>query len=422
MAKTSKTTIVKRLDSKNPSATPTTRSATQLHKKLEPLFNDMVEHHYGQQELTNSEMRFRQLAEAIPQFVWTSEPDGSMDYVNHNWYDYTGKNPESTLGFKYAEVVHPDDLPHVKEVWVSSWEKGVQATVEYRIRRADGTYRWFLVRAIPQHDKNGNVIKWFGTCTDIEDLKRKHELEQRMKTLTEQRNQLLNLNKAKDEFVALASHQLRTPATAVKQYISLLIEEYAGPLSKEQLTYLKTAYNSNERQLRIINDLLHTAQMDSKRYELDKQPHDIVQIVRSAIREMKPAMELKGQELHVQASDKELMIMVDISEIKLAIINLIENAIKYSYPNSEIEINIKKRSRSVEITVSDQGVGISQKDLKRIFDKFTRIENDLSDTVMGSGLGLYWVKRIVKLHKGNLRVKSVPKTGSVFTVNLPYEP
>ena len=202
------------------------------------------------------------------------------------------------------------------------------------------------------------------------------------------------MNKTKDEFIALASHQLRTPATAVKQYVGMLLDEFAGPLNAEQTQYLQIAFDSNERQLHIISDLLKTAQIDSHLYRLTKDTHDVAAIVRSAASDLATTLQLMRHTIEWDTEDS-VECLVDKQEMKLVFVNLIENASKYSYPGSTIYIKIRATKKSVDVSIKDSGVGIAKADQKRIFDKFTRVDNDLSDTVTGTGFGLYWVKRIV---------------------------
>jgi len=294
-----------------------------------------------------------------------------------------------------------------------------QTSGEDRFVRKDGTFYpvAYSTRRIVQ---DGMTV---GTVMEIRDLtEEKHAIEEqrRLIKLTNQRNELLLLNKAKDEFISLASHQLRTPATAVKQYISLVMNEYMGPISDDQLQYLQTAYNSNERQLRIINDLLKTAQIDSSRYVLSKKKMGPAKLVECAIDDMESVLEIKKQTVQFDNEAGDTQVKVDENEMCLVFTNLLENASKYSYPGSEIRIRLYKTAKYVHISVKDKGVGIEKKSIKRIFEKFTRIDNELSDTVTGTGLGLYWVKRIVKLHEGAIEVISEPGKGSEFIVSLPH--
>lgn len=293
-----------------------------------------------------------------------------------------------------------------------------KSTGEETFIRPDGTKYPVAYTASPivtDGKITGTVIE----IRDITDEKQARIEQQRLVSMTEQRNELLKLNKAKDEFIALASHQLRTPATAVKQYISLLMEGYAGTVPVEQLQYLRTAYESNEREIKIINDLLKTAQLDSEGYKLHKVQFNIVDIVQEIIREYQPVFDLKKQKVVLRIDEETVIALIDPKEIKLVLINLVENASKYSHPGTTVKISIQQKEQCLDIVIADKGVGISRDGMQKVFEKFTRIDNELSDTVTGTGLGLYWVKQIVELHGGIVKLASTPGKGSTFTVRLP---
>ena len=243
--------------------------------------------------------------------------------------------------------------------------------------------------------------------------------QQRLIALTNQRNELIKLNNAKDEFISLASHQLRTPATVVKQYVSLLLSGYGGETTVDQRKFLQIAYDNNERQLNIISDLLKTAQLDSSRYTLHPVLQPITPIVQTVINQMMASTELKKQVILFDDADDMTRVSIDSDEIALVISNLIENASKYSFIGQTITITLKRLNKYLDISVIDQGVGLDSTNATRIFDKFTRINNVLSDTVTGTGLGLYWVKKIIKLHHGTIRINSELGKGSTFIVRLP---
>ena len=250
-------------------------------------------------------------------------------------------------------------------------------------------------------------------------LEHRAQEQQRLIDMTNQRDDLIKLNKAKDEFISLASHQLRTPATAVKQYVSMLLGGYGGELSPQQRKFLQTAYDSNERQLNIINDLLKTAQIDSRQYALNKRNLDITELVQDVITDLLPVADLRNQSIVLNGLPGTRPIHLDKHEMKLALSNLIENASKYSQPGSTVTVNLFEKGKFIDIEIVDSGVGLTPESQKIIFDKFTRIDNDLSDTVTGTGLGLYWVKKIIKLHHGTIKVDSKIGHGTTFTVRLP---
>jgi PAS domain S-box-containing protein len=369
--------------------------------------------------LRQSEEQLRFMAETVPQKVFTAKPDGNVDYFNSPWEEYTGLSFEQLRTWGWVQFVHPDDVDENITKWQQAINTGKPFQFEHRFRRHDGVYRWHLSRARAFTDQNGEITMWAGSNTDIEDLKQGNDIKKRITLLTKQRNALIKLNDSKNDFMAIASHQLRTPATAVKQYIDLLMDGYAGEVTADQLQYLQIAYDSNERQLGIINDLLKTVQLDAQNLKLNKSPYNIAQIISEVISELQPILELKKQTIVLEVKDRDLVALIDESEMKLVLINLFENASKYSYPNQEIIVHMEEKDHHVQIKVIDKGVGISKQNQKRIFEKFTRINNDLSDTVSGSGLGLYWVKRIVKLHQGSIKVTSALYKGSTFMIQFP---
>lgn len=389
-------------------------------------FRNITKQKIAETELRSSEERFRALAENIPNLAWTANADGYIYWYNSRWYEYTGTTLEEMKGWGWQSVHDPKQLPLMLKKWKHSLKSGTPFEMVFPIKGADGIYRPFLTRVVPIRSDDNKITKWIGTNTDIsEQLKtkqaeaRNEELEDIARQLARQRKELLSLNKAKDEFIGMASHQLRTPATAVKQYIGLLMDGIVGPVSEEQFQFLKTAYDSNERELGIINDLLKTAQIDSTEYTLNQKYHDIVELLRAAISDVKSAFTIRNQEVCFEAPSEPIKILVDATEMKLVFVNLLENASKYSYPRTKAEVVVTKKDGHIEIAFIDKGVGIGKDDQKRVFDKFTRADNELSDTVSGSGLGLYWVRQLVELHGGTVTLTSEPGKGSRFTVRLP---
>lgn len=243
---------------------------------------------------------------------------------------------------------------------------------------------------------------------------------ERIKSLDLEKKQLIELNRSKDEFVSLASHQLRTPATAVKQYLGMIMQGFAGNDIDPKINQLVgAAYQSNERQLSVIEELLKTAQLDAPKIKLTFERIDLTQLINQVIINQLPLIEARSQTITFDDA-KSYFVNVDKNEIRLVLENLIENASKYSANHTIISVDIYTKTDKVNVEVSDQGVGIKTDDQKKIFDKFTRIDNEMSDTVSGTGLGLYWAKRILKLHKGTITVTSEPKKGSVFKLTLPH--
>lgn len=227
------------------------------------------------------------------------------------------------------------------------------------------------------------------------------------------------VQEVKDELLSLASHQLRTPATSVKQYVGMVLEGFTGDVTKEQRTMLEKAYQGNERQLEIINQILYVTRADSGRLLMNKERLDLNQLIRDVIDEQKPTVHNREQKLVFKPKAKPLYVNGDRQYLSMAIDNLISNASKYSYRKGRITIEATKTNSHATLTVTDRGVGIDQKDYPKLFRKFSRIPNELSIEAGGSGIGLYLCKQIVALHGGTIEVDSAPGKGTAFTITLP---
>jgi len=227
------------------------------------------------------------------------------------------------------------------------------------------------------------------------------------------------LERAKDEFVAIASHQLRTPATAVKQYVGLLLEGYSDPITANQKLFLERAYESNERQLHLVQEILKISQLELEKVSLKIESYDIRDIVREALATVQGTINSKQQKVLVKEPDVPVTAKVDREQLRVAIENLLENASHYTWPDKTITISSRRLKDRVRVVVRDEGVGIRAEDFPKLFQKFSRVPNPLSLDVSGTGLGLYWAAKIIHMHGGYIHVASVPGKGSIFTINLP---
>jgi PAS domain S-box-containing protein len=226
------------------------------------------------------------------------------------------------------------------------------------------------------------------------------------------------LDIAKDEFVSLASHQLRTPATGVKLILSMLIKGDFGPLTTLQERYLTKAIQSNDRQLQIIEDLLNVARVDAGKMELDFQYVDLVPLLREIIGEHLAIVQSRHQSIKL-TMPSSLMAFIDPDKVRMAIDNLVSNASKYSSLGGQVVVSLTEEPDHAVLSVQDNGVGMDKADIPKLFTKFMRLENELSTTVGGTGLGLFLVKNILELHSGSIEVNSEKDAGSTFTIRLP---
>lgn len=244
-------------------------------------------------------------------------------------------------------------------------------------------------------------------------LERKRIEEQRLEHLIE-------LNRTKDEFISLASHQLRTPATGVKQYIGMVLEGFVGNISEAQRSILTKAYESNERQLRIVSDLLKVAQVDAGKVTLKKDSVNIVALMKDVIREQQGTYRERRQKVKFSHDSNIILATIDKDRIRMVLENLLDNASKYSDEGKTVAVTIDNSdAHRVCIDIQDSGVGVAKEDQDKMFEKFSRIHNPLSAHVGGTGLGLYWAKKIIDLHGGHISFASEENKGTTFTIYLP---
>lgn len=368
----------------------------------------------------------------VGSWLWDVERD--VVVVGRTLADMFGVDPdEAAIGLPthdYFAFIHPDDRKRVLTETNKAIRSGTGFESEYRIISQAGRMHWVLARGHLEIGKGGQTARFSGVVVDmterhnferqIEEARIRDELIRRESSLLQKRNkELETLSRTKDEFVALASHQLRTPATAVKQYLGMVLQGYAGTISEVQTDMLDRAFQSNERQIQIINQILNAARVDTGRLVMTPAPLDLYAQLQGIVEEMRQAIEQKGHVLHARLGTKPAKVYADAGYLRMALENIIHNASIYTPSPGSIEVTMRRLAKHVEISISDNGVGIKQSDVKKLFTKFTRIHNPLSVEAGGSGIGLYLTAEIVRLHGGTITVDSKIRKGTTFVVRLP---
>lgn len=226
------------------------------------------------------------------------------------------------------------------------------------------------------------------------------------------------LAQTKNDLLAIASHQLRTPASGVKQYLGILTQGFVGELTEEQHAIARKAYNANERQLETINQILHVAKADADQISIEPMSFDIVEMVKSIIEELRPQAAQKDIVIHL-TTPNTCSVLADERYINMAIENLISNAIKYSNSARDVTVAITQTTRHTKVIVKDRGVGVKAADIDKLFVKFSRVDNTRSRQEGGTGLGLFLARHIARAHRGDITVVSRVGKGSTFTLILP---
>lgn len=299
---------------------------------------------------------------------------------------------------------------------------------ECRVTIDDGTEHYILSRG--RYEEHEGQAIFSGVVVDlteqhslqeqVEEARKKYKLNQRMTRILQQRNEELEaISRSKDEFVALASHQLRTPATAVKQYIGMVLQGYVGDINEEQADVLARAFESNERQIQIINQILSAARADTGKLVMMSVPIDLGELVEGIAADMDEIFKQRQQTFSVAAPKKPVIVECDIGYLRMAIENVIHNANVYTPIGGSVTLRLRKVGSKSVLSVSDTGVGIKNADIGKLFVKFSRIHNPLSVEAGGSGIGLYLAAEIVRLHGGELAVNSQVGKGSTFAISLP---
>jgi len=349
-----------------------------------------------------SEANLRTLAMAIPQQVWTAAPDGGLDFVNQRVANYFALTQEEVLGAGWQGVIHPDDLPGCVERWTHSVATGQEYEVEFRLRRADGSYRWHLGRALAVRDAHGAIVKWFGTNTDIDELKKvREELEKR--------------TEFEQHLAGIVSHDLRNPlAVILMGAASLLRMEEQGELTTKIALRIQS---SAERSARMISDLLDFTQARlGGGIRLQARPADLYALVATAVDEAEAAYPDRDIAL-TRAGDTQGT--VDADRLGQVVTNLATNALKYSPAGTPVAVHVEGRDGVLELKVHNEGPPIPPERLDRLFAPLQRASDEIDRHTRSLGLGLYIVDSIVRAHGGTVNVQSTEETGTTFTVRLP---
>jgi PAS domain S-box-containing protein len=224
---------------------------------------------------------------------------------------------------------------------------------------------------------------------------------------------------AKTEFISLASHQLQTPMTSVRWFLEALMEDKG--LNRQQKDYVKEALTSSKRMIKIVGDFLNVSRLEGGVISVTPEKDDFNKSIKEIIKKSEHSAKRKKQKISFKTSHSEIMGNFDSNLLSQILVNLISNAIRYSEPNTTINISAKKKNKNIKISISDSGIGIAKEDQKRLFTKFFRTKKSAKIFTDGSGLGLYIVKKILDICGGKIKCSSAKEKGSIFTVTLPLE-
>jgi len=379
------------------------------------VFRDVTGARRRREDLKDSLSRFRQLADAMPQIVWASGPDGSLEYVNERWYETTGLPRGAEGGSGWESVYHPDDLAGCKALWSASVRAGEPYESEYRLRdRRAGDYRWHLGRAVPARDEAGRVVRWYGTATDIDDRKRAEE------EVKAARDEAENANRAKDQFLAVLSHELRTPLNPILMAVTAMLDAPAPPADvRPELEMIK---QNVTLQARLIDDLLDVMRIVRGKMHLRWGVADCHALIDQAVRVCRSEVFGRGVRLELDLAARDHHVNADAARLQQVFWNLIKNAVKFTPDGGRLTVRSRNAGRdggALVVEFADTGIGISPEVLPAIFDPFQQGEATITRRFGGLGLGLAISRSIVEAHGGSLAAESPGKgLGATFRVEL----
>ena len=369
---------------------------------------DITDRKRVEMAVRESESRFRSFADTAPAMLWVTEADGSCSFLSRAWYDFTGQSQESALGTGWLDAVHPDDREASRAIFVRANATSEPFELEYRLRRADGVYRWAIDVGRPRRAADGTFLGFVGSCIDITERK-------------ESEDALRRSNQMKDEFLATLSHELRTPLNAVLGWAHML---RGGALSPELAARALESLERNARaQTQLIDELLDMSRIVSGRLQLAHEPVDMAAVAAAAMDAVRPAAATKGVELQVITHASEtIRVKGDADRLRQILWNLLSNAIKFTPSGGRVHLELRCTADAAEMIVRDSGEGIDEAFLPFVFERFRQADSSSTRRHGGLGLGLSIARHLAEAHGGSITAESDGRNrGATFTLRLPRE-
>ncbi|BCB26760.1 hypothetical protein SKTS_16460 [Sulfurimicrobium lacus] len=355
--------------------------------------------------LKQSEGRFRAMVQAVPSLTFEGNAEGLNTFVSDSWCAYTGMSVEESSGWGWTAALHHDDAEAAAVRWAEAVQGGALYESRHRVRAADGSYRWFIARALPTRDAGCKVVRWAGSLTDIDDLVRAQQA-------------LQETDRRKDEFLAMLSHELRNPLVPIRNAAHVL-----GLLAPDE-PRIKWAQETIEGQvnhlIRLVDDLLDMSRIVRGKVALQKAEVEFADLAVRALEAARPLVDGKRHQLSVSLPAEPVHLNVDPVRVTQVLLNLLDNAAKYTPAGGKIDFDARLAGQEIEIRVRDNGMGIPAELLPHVFDLFQQGERTLDRSQGGLGIGLTLVKQLVEMHGGRVEARSNQTgQGATLTVRLP---
>ncbi len=373
----------------------------------------------SEEKLRDSERNYRILADSGQALIWTAGTDKLCNYFNRVWLAFTGRALDQELGNGWTESVHPGDLQHCMEIYLNAFDRRKTFSMEYRLKRYDGEYRWFIDDGCPRYDSKGEFIGYIGHCLDITERKKaeaeikilNESLEQRIQERTAQ---LLAANKEMEAFSYTVSHDLRAPLRGIHGFTQILMEDYAKYLDEEGRRICTVIKDNSLKMGHLIEDLLSFSRLN--RIELQPSETNMKDVLSSVFLELTDETSRKRITLNI---GKICHAPADPVMIRQVWSNLLSNAIKYSSKKEKAIISVSSFQENGKciFCIKDNGAGFDMQYSSKLFGVFQRLHNE--QEYEGTGVGLAIVQRIVQRHGGEVWAEGEVGEGAAFYFSLP---
>ena len=377
---------------------------------------DITARKRSEQRVRESEERFRTLMRATSTMVWSADPGGAFEKAQPEWAAFTGQAFDAHRNDGWLDAVHPDD----RATTADAWDQAVRAlspySVEHRLRRADGLWRYMTSTAVPIFDEDGGLREWAGSHVDVTDRK-EAEIE-----LEEARDAAESANRAKSVFLANMSHELRTPLSAVIGY-SEMIEEEIEDLGQPGLLGDVGRIKSNARHLlSLINDVLDLSKIEANRMDVFAEDVDVSGLVGEVASAVELLVEKRHNTFVLNAAPNLGSMHTDVVKLRQCLFNLLSNAAKFA-ENGRITLDVSRSTEAggdwLAFKVSDTGIGMTHEQVQRLFERFSQADETTTRKFGGTGLGLAITRAFSRLMGGDITVTSVYGEGTTFSIRLP---
>ncbi len=366
---------------------------------------DITERRRMEDAVRESEQRFRNMADHAPVMIWMTDAAGNCTYLSESWYAFTGQTPETGLGLGWLDATHPDDGALANEVFMASNQRHEAFRLDYRLRRADGSYAWAIDSATPRFGPEGEFLGYIGSVLDI--TERKH-IEDALK----------ENDRRKDEFLAMLAHELRNPLAPIRHAAEVL--KITAPGDPSQQWARGVIERQTQHITRLVDDLLDVSRITRGKITLRLERVALASVVERAVEAIRPVVETRRQSLSVTLPPAPLEVEADITRLVQVLSNLLSNASKFSNDFGQIAVTAEPDGAHAVIRVTDNGIGIPSDLMPRVFELFTQADRSLDRSQGGLGIGLTLVRLLVDRHGGSVAARSDgPGCGSEFEVRLP---